>query len=230
MKVNDSLKNNCELLEVKAGGLRVIHKYEFGSYKVVSGKAGGTTTKTNSKLFSRFSESESTQKMSFVFTGNAIDTVQVNMFSQSKSQYRTTHSISFSRKGAQREPDNETQQSLDSFVAVISKLNDTTAWQVIFITEYDKNLQKNKLTRFLTDGNTEIEIREVNESDNGKQSLLWICHGFEFFLDKKPIAAVQTMIKQFVWLNKDLDQNMKLIMATACATMLLSPHGKHFSD
>lgn len=62
MKVDDSLKSNGVMMEVKSKGLSALHKYELGSYKVVSGKAGITTTKTKSKFFSRFSQSAFTQK------------------------------------------------------------------------------------------------------------------------------------------------------------------------
>ena len=220
MKINDSLKNNCEMMEVKAGGLRAIHRYEFGPYRVVSGKAGITTTKSNSKFFSRFTQSESTQKSSFVFVGNTTDTVLVNTFTSSKIETKTTRSLVFGSEGARVERGNELQNGVDSFVAVISLPDDTTDWQLISSAQY-KASDNYKSNWVLTDGKTEIEIRKVIESDNGKKSLLWLSEGYEFFLDNKSIAAVQTMMKQFVWFSKDLNQNMKLIIASAAATLLV---------
>lgn len=230
MKVDDSLKSNGVMMEVKSKGLSALHKYELGSYKVVSGKAGITTTKTKSKFFSRFSQSASTQKSSFVFVGSNTDSVLVDMYSSLKSDTKTTHNLAFSREGTKIEKGSELLQSKDSFVAIITLPFDTTEWQLTSIIEYDINSQKYKWNRVLSDGETSIEIIEVNVSDNGKQSLLWICHGYEFFLDKKSIAAVQTMMKQFVWINKGLDQNKQLLLAAACATLLQSPQRNRFTD
>src|SRR6185436_5038726 len=118
--------------------------------------------------------------------------------------------LTFGNGGTRLEPEQNLQQRADSFCALISPVNDTVDWQLLSLTNYDKEYQQFKSSSILSDGKTEIEMREVNESDNGKKSLLWVCHGYEFFLDKKPIAAVQTMIKQYVWFSKDLDPKMRL--------------------
>lgn len=230
MKVDDSLKSNGVMMEVKSKGLSALQHYEFGSYKVFYAKAGITATKTNSKIFSRFSQSAFTQKFSFVFVGNTTDSVLVNMFRSSNSETKSSSHLVFRRGGIGFEPASELLQDVDSFVAVISLPFDTTEWQLTSILEYDKNLQKYKAKRILSDGKIEIEIMKVDKQDNGKQSLLSYCEGYEFFLEKKSIAAVQTWNKQFVWLNKGLDQNKQLLMASACATLLQSPQRYHFTD
>ena len=60
----------------------------------------------------------------------------------------------------------------------------------------------------------------MNESGDGKKSLLWFYNGYVFTLDRKQIAAVQTLTKQYIWLDKDLDPKMKLVLAAAAASFL----------
>lgn len=55
---------------------------------------------------------------------------------------------------------------------------------------------------------------------DGKKSMIWTYHGYEFVVNGKSVAAVQTAAKQYVWLANDLDPKMKTILATAAAVML----------
>lgn len=221
MKVDDSLKANSQFWEAKRRNVGAAGKYEFGPYQIISGHKGFTTTKTKSKLFSRFSESESKQKSSFVFTHNK-DTFVVNISDQSVIHIeRAPSGLIFEKGGVTIGPVDESKvtASADNFSAIISPNNDTTEWAIVYGLVQDSLKQQHYL-HILTDGVTQVEIRDINEAADGKKSMIWTYHGYEFVVDGKSAAAVQTAAKQYVWLANDLDPKMKTVLATAAAVML----------
>ena len=75
----------------------------------------------------------------------------------------------------------------------------------------------------LTDNNTLIEITEINEDEQGKNSKLNPVLGYEFWLDSKSLAAVQLMPanRWYVWIRDDLDSDLKFLLASASTAMLV---------
>lgn len=220
MKVNDSLKRSGEFITVKRKSIFGAAKYEFGPYKIISSRKGIETTKTKSKLFSNISESESKQSSSFVFTANEKDTVVVNLFVQNNYKTTTSKSIVLENGKLKTEREQNSEATLRFFQAELSVLSDTISWQLGYLTRFGRDSSDVHSPFLLSDGKTDIEIHEITEADDGKFSLIWTFHGYEFILNGKAVMAVQTMAKQYVWMDKGLDEKMKTILAAAAATLL----------
>jgi hypothetical protein len=77
----------------------------------------------------------------------------------------------------------------------------------------------------LTNGEVTIQIREVRVWEDGKTPMMKAICGYEFYLNDAAIAAVQSCIdttkKRFVWLNQNLDQPLKDVLAAASAALLV---------
>lgn len=214
MKLDSELKANSKQLEAKRKGFSSVGKYEFGPYKIVSGKAGWTVTKSDKKFFSFKTNSESKKKSSFVFVANGTDTLMVNTSTNTKFTETEIQNFSW------------LNQSVDNYMAAIASASDTTAWQLILVTGSGADVEGNfKAAGVLTDGVTRIRITEVRQWDDGKTPVMKAICGYEFFLDDRSIAAVQSSIdtfqKRYVWLHQDLDERMKSFLAAAAASLMV---------
>jgi len=225
MKLNDSLKTSSDPLSVKIRGGSIM-KFDFGHYKTLSAKGGLIKTTSKSKLFSAVENSESKQKASIVMLGNESDTATINISVNEKSEAVREHVISFSkdRVAWEREEDPSKFNQTSNLVAIITTSRDTATWNFAYITMVStENPKENKQIGIVTDGNKKIEIRTVNVWDNGKSPTFYSIVGFEFYVDGVAVAALQNPIdtfqKKFVWLKKDLDENMKLMLAAAAAVL-----------
>jgi len=203
-------------------------KFDFGSYKALSAKAGFIKTTTKSKLFSAVENSESKQKASIVMLGNESDTATINISQNVSSEEIRDNVISIigGKVAFGREEDPSKFKQTSNLIAIITTSRDTTTWNFVYMTMVStENLKENKSTGIVTDGNKTIEIRTVTVWDNGKSPTFYSIVGFEFYVEGVAVAAVQnpmdTFQKKFVWLKNDLDENMKLVLASA-ATVLLS--------
>jgi hypothetical protein len=89
--------------------------------------------------------------------------------------------------------------------------------------ESTESTDQNESFAFITDGNKRFDIKKVTVWDNGKSPTLYSVVGFEFYADGVVVAAVQnpmdTFQKKFVWLKNDLDEYLKLILATASSIL-----------
>ncbi len=198
MKLENELTSNSSPLEAKRKGFSSIGKYQFGPYRIVSGKTGWTTTKSGTKLFSTETKSESKKKSSFVFVANDKDSVLVSTSTNTKSSESDLGDFSI------------LNHSTDNYLAILSARNDTSVWKMIIVAEKGAFVENNfSAEGLLTHGKTRIQIKEVREWNDGKVPFLKLIIGYEFFLEKHSIAAVQsspdTFQKKFVWLHKDLD-------------------------
>jgi hypothetical protein len=214
MKLDNELKANSKPMEVKRKGISIVGKYQFGPYKVVSGKAGWTTTKSRSKFFSLETQSESDKKSSFVFVGDDQDSVIVNTFTNIKANEIIVGDVS------------TLNLSNNRYVAFLSPKNDTTVWKMNLFTRSGGEVEGNyRAEGILTDGISEIQIREVKQWEDGSNAYFELINGYEFYLDNRSIAAVQASIdtfkKKIVWLHQNLDNKMKLILAAASASLII---------
>ncbi len=214
MMLDNELKAASKQMEAKRKGMSGIGKYEFGPYKIVSGKAGWTTTKSDKKFFSFKTTSESKKKSSFVFVANGTDTLLVNTSTNTKFSETEIQNFSW------------LNQSVDNYMAAIASASDTTAWQLVLVTGSGEEVEGNfKASGVLSDGVTRIQIREVRQWSDGKTPVMKVICGYEFFLDGRSIAAVQSSIdtfqKKYVWLREDLDETMKSVLAAAAASLMV---------
>jgi hypothetical protein len=214
MKLNNDLKTNSQPVEAKRKGMSSVGKYEFGPYRIVSGKAGWGSTTSNKKMFSFKTESVSKSKSSFVFTINNKDTINVNTASNTK--FTETEVLNFGTLN----------HSVDNYSAIIAPEYDTTLWRMVVTFNMGEDVKGNfNASGALTDGKVTFQIREVRVWEDGKTPMMNAICGYEFYLDNTAIAAVQSCIdttkKKFVWLKQDLDQATKDILAAASAALLI---------
>ena len=214
MKLDNELKSNSTPLTASRKGFSSIGKYEFGTYKIISGKSGWRTTKSSKKLFSFESKSESKTKSSFVLVANNKDTLHVNISLNTKVSETDLQQLTI------------LNQSDDNFIAVISPDADTTDWKMVVSSKSGANVKDlSHAEGVLTDGTKAIQIREVKILESGKSSLLNSICGYEFTVNDVVVAAVQTSIdtflKRIVWIRNDMDEKMKTVFAAAAASLMI---------
>lgn len=214
IKLDAELKAGCNPLEAKRKGISSIGKYQFGIYKIVSGKAGWITTKSRSHLFSFETQSESKSKSSFVFVVNDNDTILVNTSTNTISS--ETNAGAFSMLN----------ESNDNFTALIAPESDTVVWNLILVFRSGSDVEGNfKADGILTDGQVNLTIRQVKQWEDGRSPAFNPVLGYAFYLENTAVAAVQTSIdmaqKKFVWLKQDLNENFKSVLAASSAALMI---------
>lgn len=227
MKIDEQLKKNSQPMVVKRKGFTAVGKYEFGPYKVISGKTGGTTSITKSPLFGDNTAVNSSTKMSFTFVNDKADTSIANI--RVIEDIKTYDGNWFSRTFL-----NWTEFELEKgegvFETVFEVSEDTTLWRLAVFyplsIEQSGNIKVDGYTKFrgrLTDAKTIIEIKKVTESEDGKNSIFSPVLGYEFWQGSKALAAVQVLPfnRIYVWIRDDLDEKLKFILANAVAAMLI---------
>jgi hypothetical protein len=214
MKLDNQLKANSEPMEAKRKGVSTLCKYQFGPYKIVSGKAGWTKSKSSKRFLSFETETESRKKSSFVFVANDKDSVLVNTATNTTAKETSIGNWT------------NLNQNSDNYIVLISPSNDTSEWKMIVVFKSGSEVEGNyKSDGTLTDGIANIEIRAVKQWDDGATASFKMIIGYEFYLENQAIAAVQasidTMKKKYLWLDQNLSEHMKLVLAAASASLLL---------
>lgn len=122
-------------------------------------------------------------------------------------------------------PSNITLTNINSdILEVAMRVNgDTSDWKLIVMQE--GNQRDLSYTGILSDGKTNINITAefgLDKTEPTKWDKFpvqnFVVKGFVFYLDEKPIAAVQvapSFVGTLVWLAPDLDESMKLILAAS---------------
>ena len=221
MKVDDSLKSNSDQFEVKRKGGGVIGKYEFGMYKIISGKEGLMKTTSSSRFMNPNSNISSKQKLSFVFVGHESDTLFVNA-----SINNDLSMLDYDRFPAWYKGDNQIKESKDNFLALITAAADTNTWNLAMVSLSGSSVQGNhQLKGILTDGKINIEIRELYFWEDGKKPTLYPYLGYEFLLNNQSVAAIQCSLDGFqkkrFWIRKGLEKPIELILAAAAAAAVV---------
>ncbi len=227
VRIDDSLKKNSQKMQAKRKGISSVGKYEFGPYKVISGKGGWEKTTQKSPLFSDNSSIKSSTKKSFVFVSDEADTSIVNI---SVAENVAIDGGSWFIRTFTPWSDAEVKNGEGIFECTFSFSSDTVHWNLLAIypvaAEVDGIYQTDDHTFFrgiLTDNNTLIEITEINENEQGKNSFLNPVLGYEFWLDSKSLAAVQVLPanRWYVWIRDDLDSDLKFLLGSAATAMLV---------
>jgi hypothetical protein len=214
MKLDSELKANSKPLEAKRKGMSSVGKYEFGPYKIISGKAGWTKTTSNKKFFSLETTSESKEKASFVFLANEKDTVLVNTSTTTNVSETDIQNWTF------------LNQSTNNYIAVITPAADTIGWKMIVVSRSGAEVEGNyQAAGILTNGVIDIQIKEVKQWEDGKTPAFKMICGYEFFIENNSVAAVQSSIdtfqKKFVWLSQTLNDQTRLVLAAASAALMV---------
>lgn len=227
IRIDQDLKLNSRQLQAKRKGISSVGKYEFGPYRVISGKGGWEKSSTKSPLFSDNSSIKSSVTKSFVFVNDKADTAIANI--------RIAENVDIDEgswiiRTLTPWSDAEVKTGQGIFECSFSFSADTVPWDLVVIypvlAEVDGIYQGDDHTEFrgiLTDDHTLIDIAEVNMDEKGKNSLLNPVLGYEFWLDSKCLAAVQVLPanKWYVWMRVDLDPELEFILASALTAMLV---------
>jgi len=216
MKLAESLDKNSTPMQAKPKGIGTVTKYQFGPYKIVSGKEGWTTTTANSRFFSLHTESKSKKKLSFVFVKDLKDSVLVNVSVNTDIKQMDSHFA---------EGWSILKDSKENYMAIMSFPSDTATWRMMIANRVGSDVKGEPFEGMLTDGNSSIQIKEVEEWNDGKKSKIIGTVGYEFYSGGSSVAAVQaspdTFQKKIVWIRSDVDTKLQLILAAASAAMMV---------
>lgn len=216
-------------MTAKRKGISSIGKYEFGTYKIISGKAGWTTTKGRTGFFSGDTRSESKTVSSFLFTGNDMDTITANIVYTSETQIDEQYGFVFrtlTNWSNQRVASNH-----EAYLVNYISSQDTSQWNMILsypvAGEIVGEISQEMISSFrgtLTNSEITIDIVPELRWENGKYGTLFKpVEGYVFNLEGETVAAVQVFPsnKMFAWISQNTPENLKFILAAGLATMMV---------
>ena len=227
IRIDQNLKLNSEQMRAKRKGISSVGKYEFGPYKVISGKGGWTSTTKKKPLFSDDTYIKSSKKMSFVFAGEPGDTAFANI---AVAENVEIDGGTWIVKTFTPWSDAHVRIGEGIFECEFSFSSGTDPWNLVAIypvaAEVEGVVQTDAFTVFrgiLSDQNTSIEIIEINVNEKGKNSFLNPVEGYEFWLESKAVAAVQVLPanRWYIWIRNDLDPDMEFLLASAVTALLV---------
>ncbi len=222
--ISDSLKANAEMMKVKMGvqSPGKIPQFKAGDYAVVSSKMGWTHSSSTSSFFNTKSDSKSSQKFSFVLAGQGVDSAKVD--AATNTELQTHNSIQVSKYFSWG--DDELLKQSFNFSAYISLTSDTSKAWVLVMQDETGSQTDGKHNAFVTDGTRRIQIFPVSSNSIGEHSLLPAL-GYEFVETGKSVGALQysgggvfPLNHNIIWLHKDLDPKMKLMLTAAMIAVL----------
>ena len=222
--ISENLSKNSEMLNVKMGSQKFgkIWNFRFGEYAVVKSKMGWTTTKSKGNFWGTKSESKTSEKFSFIISNQNADSVIVNASTkievQSLNEIQLLPHFSWGN--------NEMVKGESIFTAYININRDTTDIWALFIKKSQGSRTPNNILAFLTNGQKDIKIYPVSSNKETENRMLPAL-GYEFIENDKSLSAIQYLgsgalgfNKNIIWLNKDIDNRMKLILAAAMTAIL----------
>ena len=222
--VNDSLLANSDKLNVKVGlqWPGKIHRFSFSGYTIVSSKAERTKTSQKGNLTS--SNTESKGKFSFVMVNTSGDSVNVNAMQTIATKAKNSIPISPNFSVGT----DELMEHSTSFFALITLMTDTTEkWTLHLDSTIDSSVTK-KREEFLTNGTRIINLVFTSSDKNKPNRWRISALGYEFFENDRSVAALQyygggsgtSELKNIIWIARDLDSKMKVILASAMVAVL----------
>jgi hypothetical protein len=223
--ISDSLSANAEKLNVKMGTqwFGKIWKFRFGDYAVVSSKLGWATTSTKGNFFNTKTESKSTEKFSFVLTNKVKDSALVNAANNIAIQ--SLHEIEIIPHFLWG--NDELVQETRNFSAFISINGDTSETWALFMNITRGSNSHANYDAFLTNGERKIFLIPTTSNKNGGDKRSLPALGYEFVENDQSFSALQYygggvlgLNKNIIWINKNADEKMKLVLAAASTAIL----------
>lgn len=223
IKIDDDLAKSSDVYEPKfqrKGSIPGLMPYSFGSF-VVSDlenhweKSGYWTVFLRQRLVTTAIKKRQ-KSFSFTFSGDGKKAEVVGLYAKDPEDFLVVNNILNPRI---------IMEGQDAFSAYIKSNADTSKWQMLFQVD-DKGIFRFTNAARLTNGKRVINIKMTDYWDNGKKQTMFVSDlgtGAEFFEDKKSIAAVQFPgpAKPKIWIRKDLDQDIKFILAAAIEVLIL---------
>lgn len=235
MYLDEAFKSTTKPMPVKRKGIGTVGKYEFGTYRIISGKAGWTTTRGSANFFSGESQFESSSKSTFTITDQQTDTITVNITFTAMTRIEDNHSFLFRTLTGWVSP--EVKENYEVYLASYSSSSDTTPWKMMLSypvgDEIQGSIKSNDLASFhgiFSNEQTTFEIVPEFRWENGKQATLFKpVEGYSFRLHNQTVAAVQVLPfqKMFVWIKQDLPDQLRFSLAAGLATMMVRSEAAH---
>lgn len=220
--ISDSLAANADKLEVNMGHMSFgkIKKFSFGHYTVVESKVKNPKVNSNSNFFNTKTETKSTQHFSFELSTGAKMSADVEV----------AHSMIIKEQknmvlGIIHVDDTEIVEA-DNMTAWISVHSDPADIWTLFMGETGSTNPDEKYATFLTNRERHIQLIPVIASKSTFNKLGFPAMGFEFVENGQAIGALQYYsiylgkATNMVWIDKRLDEEMKLILAAAMTSIL----------
>jgi hypothetical protein len=232
--ISDSLAANSDKLNVKQGAqwMGRIFKWSFGDYAVTSSKHSGTSSTSARNLLHTKTDSTSSESFSFMLGNKTTDVAFVdaahNVNIQSLQKFPLGRGFFLGSDEVALESDNFT-----AFITINGDTSDTWALFIGGTTTPGPTADTRTMLSggmFLTNGSHRIKLVCASSNKNGcdPQSISMFsipAVGFEFFEDGHSIGAVQYFggtfgVTYLVWLRRDSDPRLKLILAAAMTAIL----------
>lgn len=233
IRLDGEFQLNSDFYSVKRKGMKAVGKYQFGPFKIISGKSGWAKGKSKTDFWGRYTEASSAHKLSFVFVGHDSDTAYAN--SAVTRKIETDNANWVSRKLLNWNTVEVTKNE-GLYETEFSFSNDTSTWSLILTfpvyvgldeEDEDKRVvyssdQPSLSSGILTNNVRQFEIHQTRDRDDGKNSMFVYVSGYIFYENSKPLAAVQTFPSNGcrVWIRKDLNPETKFVLAAGIAAFL----------
>ena len=225
IQISDSLAVHGDRFKVNLGsqGPGKIFKMHFGEYAVVSSKMGWNTGSSKANLFNTKVESNSTQKFSFILSNKSADSAWVsaayNIQVKALQEIELIAGFSWG--------DNELLLESKNFSAYININHDTTdTWALLMHIARGRDSAGN-YEAFLTNGARKIFISPIDQEKINNNPFNQPPIGYELFERGQSLGALQynsmmTMFNDIIWINREADTKMKLILAASMTAILQS--------
>ena len=236
IQIDEDLRVNAEVLKVNLGTTTPAHpvNIKFGEYSVVSSKVreGGETT-TTSEFLNPVVRTRVRNHFTFVLKGATSATAKVkaewNILSE-KSGPCLEIDIGGNASIEYCFSDQEPQPGFHDLIIAPVKIDGETAsrWTLLLdVVRSESGLTERAGQSYLTDGSRQIEIRPVASAGPAKNLLDLPARGFEFWEAGQSLGAVQYyaggawgLNKNVVYLRRDLEPQMRLLLASAMTAIM----------
>ncbi len=223
--ISDNLIANAEKLPVKMGNSWPwkIARFSFGDYTVVSSRVGWGNGSSKSNFFGTKAQSKSSQKFSFVLANKTNDSARVNavnnIITQEVYPLELFPNVFFESYSVLKDSNN--------FSALITLNEDTSDIWTMFIVDVKGENVENKYEAFLNNRERTIFLSYTSADKNNREKRMLSARGYEFIENELSLCAVEYfgggmlgVGKKTVWIRKELDPKIKLILAAAMTTIM----------
>jgi len=212
LAVNNDLKNETETYNVKGRqGFQIGQVVSFGDFKTSKVKRGWTSG-YSVPFIVKFQGAK--EKLSFTQFGSNASSAEVTLVSRFKeTEYQPIKeyfSISLKYK--------------NYFAGSVKLTANQENWDFIVhnVDGASRSLRNNSTIGFVRNNHTQIDISGIRELEGSSSFITQNdVYGYEFQLDGKVIGAVSTINNGKVWFKKDLDDDLKLVLAGISSGLML---------
>jgi len=223
IQIDDSLAHHADELPVKKGAQWAgkLPKWRFGEYAVVLSKMGWTKSSSSFPIFPLTNRHTTTNKFSFVLADKSGDSAEV----RAQRERREESGWTGEQRGGWSVRVAEPDWATDRFGALIMvKRGISQTWTLIW--QWSGSLgDAGSFEAFLTDGDRRIDLVPVSEVPSRRLRWRKLARGYQFIEGERALGAVQYEGGEFgnaaiVWLRRDLDPAMRMVLAAAMTTLL----------